>query len=109
MTMSSELIEAVKAKSRVEVRRIISDGCDLECSDEKSMTALLHACEAQSFDILKSLVDAGANVNHKNALGYQPVDIAYWHGEFRMGTYTIESQRMVKYLQKHGGKSSFNK
>lgn len=50
-----------------------------------------------------------ANVNHKDDFGYQPVDIAYWHGEFRMGVYTKESQRMVKYLEKHGGKSSFNK
>lgn len=107
--MSSKLIEAVKAKKTIEVRRIISVGCDLESSDDRNMTALLHACEVQSFDILKALVDAGGNVNHKDDLGYKPVDIAHWYGEFRMGAYTTESQRMVKYLEKHGGKSSFNK
>lgn len=107
--MSTELIEAVKAKDAIEVKRILSNGCNLESADDKNMTALSHACEIQSFDILKTLVDAGVNVNHKDALGYQPVDIAYWHGEFRMGAYTTESQRMVKYLEKHGGRSSFNK
>lgn len=107
--MSGKLIEAVKSKNIAEVKRILTNGCDLETSDENSMTALLHACEVQCFDILKVLVDAGANVNHKDALGYQPVDIAYWHGEFRMGAYTAESRRMVKYLENHGGKSSSNK
>lgn len=109
MPMSAELIEAVKAKSVDDVSRIISKGCDLEFSDDKNMTALLHACEIQSFDILVVLVDAGANVNNKDALGYQPVDMAYWHGEFRMGAYTSESQKMVEYLERHGGRSSFNK
>tara|TARA_Y100000296_G_C5170250_1_gene256906 strand:- start:2354 stop:2683 length:330 start_codon:yes stop_codon:yes gene_type:complete len=109
MNMSSELIKAVKAKNTIEVRRLISAGCDLERTDDKNMTALLHACEVQSFDILKALVDAGANVNHIDDLGCQPVDIAYWNGEFRMGAYTTESQRMVRYLERHGGKSSFKK
>ncbi len=109
MTMSINLIEVVKSKNIAEVKRMLTNGCDLETLDEKSMTALSHACEVQSFDILKALVDAGANVNHKDALGYQPVDIAYWYGEFRMGAYTAESRRMVKYLEDHGGKSSFNK
>lgn len=106
--MSTQLIKAVKAKSVIAVKRILSSGCDLDAVDEKGMTALLHACEVQSFEILKSLVDAGANVNHKDSLGYHPIDIAYWYGEFRMGSYTLESQKMVKYLEQHGGTSSFN-
>ncbi|AAN53983.1 ankyrin repeat domain-containing protein [Shewanella oneidensis MR-1] len=103
--MSTELIHAVKAKDTLAVKRIIANGADLECVDENGMTALLHACELQSFEILKLLVDAGADVNHPNAQGYQPLDIAYWQGEFRMGCYTAESQRMVSYLSRHGGKS----
>lgn len=100
--MSTELIHAVKAKDTLAVKRIIANGADV---DENGMTALLHACELQSFELLKLLVDAGANVNHPNALGYRPLDIAYWQGEFRMGCYTTESQRMVSYLSRHSGKS----
>jgi len=50
-------------------------------------------------------VDAGADVNHPHALGYRPLDIAYWQGEFRMGCNTAESLRMVSYLSRHGGQS----
>lgn len=103
--MSTELIDAVKAKDTLAVKRIIANGADLESVDENGMTVLLHACELQSFELLKLLVDAGADVNHPNAQGYHPLDIAYWQGEFRMGSYTAESQRMVSYLRRHGGKS----
>ncbi|WP_106651535.1 ankyrin repeat domain-containing protein [Shewanella sp. Pdp11] len=99
--MSTELIDAVKAKDTL----IIANGANLEGVDDGGMTALLHACELQSFELLKLLVDAGADVNHPNALGYSPLDIAYWQGEFRMGCYTAESERMVSYLTRHGGKS----
>lgn len=103
--MSTELIHAVKAKDTLAVKRIIANGADIQGVDENGMTALLHACDLQSFELLKLLVDAGADVNHPNALGYRPLDIAYWQGEFRMGCYTAESQRMVSYLSRHGGKS----
>ena len=103
--MNTELIHAVKAKYTLAVKLIIANGADLEGVDKNGMTALLHACDLQSFELLKLLVDAGADVNHPNALGYRPLDIAYWQGEFRMGCYTTESQRMVSYLSHHGGKS----
>ena len=103
--MNTELIYVVKAKDTLAVKRIIANDADLEGVDKNGMTALLHACDLQSFELLKLLVDAGADVNHPNALGYRPLDIAYWQGEFRMGCYTTESQRMVSYLSHHGGKS----
>ncbi|MCU7976049.1 ankyrin repeat domain-containing protein [Shewanella sp. SW36] len=43
--MSTELIDAVKAKDTLAVKRIIANGADLEDVDENAMTALLHACE----------------------------------------------------------------
>jgi len=83
--MSTELIDAVKAKDTLAVKRIIANSADLEGVDENGMTALLHACELQSFELLKLLVDAGADVNHPNALGYHPLDIAYWRASFAWG------------------------
>ncbi|WP_373316171.1 hypothetical protein [Shewanella morhuae] len=35
------------------------------------MTALLHACELQSCELLKLMVDAGEDVNNPNAIRYQ--------------------------------------
>ncbi len=76
MHISKELIEAVRSKHIQDVQKIIAEGCDLEYCDDKKMTALSHCCEVQSLDILKILVVAGANVNHIDELGYQPIDIA---------------------------------
>ncbi|MGL4712632.1 MAG: hypothetical protein ACRCWP_08760 [Shewanella sp.] len=67
-----------------------------------SIPLFLHACELQSFELLKLLADAVADVNHPNALGYHPLDIAYWQGEFPMGCYTAESERWVSYLSRNG-------
>ncbi|WP_249195583.1 MULTISPECIES: ankyrin repeat domain-containing protein [Shewanella] len=57
--MSTELIDAVKAKDTLAVKRIIANDANLEGVDNGGMTALLHACELQSFELLKLLVDAG--------------------------------------------------
>ena len=94
-----------KAKDTLAVKRIITNGADLEGVDESGMTALLHACDLQSCELLKLMVDAGEDVNNPNAIGYQQLDIAYWQEQFRMGCYTAESGRMVSYLIRHGGKS----
>jgi uncharacterized protein len=108
MHMSQELINAVRNKLTQDVKSIIASGCDLEYCDEKKMTALSHCCQVQSLEILKVLVAAGANVNHKDGLGYQPIDIANWYGEYRNGAYTEQSKEMVAHLKGHGGES-FNK
>ncbi|WP_299775519.1 ankyrin repeat domain-containing protein [uncultured Pseudoteredinibacter sp.] len=106
--MSQELIEAVRNKKIDSVRKFIADGFDLEYCDNKKMTALSHCCEVQSLDILKILVEAGANVNHKDELGYRPIDIAGWYGEYRNGAYTKQCLDIIAYLKEHGGES-FNK
>lgn len=106
--MSNELIQSVKNGSIKDINNLLSKGFDIDSSDADGMTPLLHACELQNFDIMKLLVDFGADVNHKNKLGHKAVDIAYWYGEFRMGCYTAVSQKMVKYLTNHGATSSVN-
>ncbi|MFV0596143.1 ankyrin repeat domain-containing protein [Shewanella sp.] len=74
--MSIELIDALKAKDVLAVKRIIAN------DDEDGMLALLHTCELQSFALLKLLEVKGADVNHPNVQGHYAVDIAYWHCEF---------------------------
>ena len=100
--MSHSLIEAVKTKEPAKVRHMLGEACNIEEQDEQGMTALLHACEAQQFDIVKSLVESGANIKHKNASGHGALEIARWHGEVRMGVYSGECQRIVKYLKQKG-------
>ncbi|MGL5047429.1 MAG: hypothetical protein ACRC6S_07680 [Shewanella sp.] len=48
------------------------------------------------------IADAGADASHPNAMGYHPLDIAYWQGEFPMGCDTAESECRVSYLSRNG-------
>lgn len=45
---------------------IVTRGCSIESKTNYRMTPLLIAAEYGHFDILKYLVDCGANVNAKN-------------------------------------------
>ncbi|ATC66200.1 hypothetical protein CMV30_16135 [Nibricoccus aquaticus] len=72
----------------------------LEKSDVKGMRPLHWASEAQSLSSIACLVDLGADVTQKEAMGYTPEQIAYWHGEFRMGAYTDVCLKIVDRLKK---------
>lgn len=105
--LKKALIQAVKNNEMEKVNNLVSEMTGLEYTDSLGMTALLYACEIQSFDIVKILIRAGADVNHPNNLGYTPVDLASMTGEFAMASYTLESKKIVQYLKENGGKSKF--
>ncbi|MCU7996981.1 ankyrin repeat domain-containing protein [Shewanella sp. SM95] len=96
--MGQALIDAVVKHDIITVKQLIKQGVDVEYIDSQNMTALLHCCQLQLLDILMLLVEAGADVHHANNLGHLPVELAHWHGEFHMGSYTATSQKIVKYL-----------
>lgn len=101
--MGQALIDAVVKHDIITVKQLIKQGVDVEYVDSQNMTALLHCCQLQLLDILMLLVEAGADVHHANNLGHLPVELAHWHGEFHIGSYTATSQKIVKYLERYGG------
>lgn len=58
------------------------------------------AASVGSSEIVELLLAAGADPAPKDRLGYTAQDLAYWHGEYRMGAYTPESLRIVEMLKR---------
>ena len=56
------------------------------------------AAERQHLAVVAALVECGADTNIKDNLGYTPVQIARWHGEYRMCAYTETCLAIVKCL-----------
>lgn len=99
------LIQAVLSNDIERVKDILNSGYDVHEQDENGMTALLHCCAEQNEKIMKILIEANAEVNHKNKNGFSALDIATIAGEIAMGTSSATSIRMQKYLIKHGAQS----
>ena len=62
----SMLLDAVRAGRLAEVRSMLGKA-DLEARDAQGRTALLLATHANNVEIARALIDAGADVNAKDA------------------------------------------
>ena len=52
---------------------MLRDGVSVDCSDEYGQTALYWAAVNNRIDIVKVLLDSGANVNWQNCFGITPL------------------------------------
>jgi hypothetical protein len=96
----SSLEDAIAHRDVARVRSLLAGGADLTSLDEEGKTPLMLAAKAGDPEIVGLLLEAGADPTPKDKLGYTAEMIAYWYGEYRMGSYTPESQRIVAMLRK---------
>ena len=59
----NDLIEAINSKKINLVRKLLNDGVDVNCIDHTGMSPLQHACYKGELDIMRLLIENGANVN----------------------------------------------
>lgn len=69
-----------KRKNVAKVARLIELGADLNAQTEDGRTALHYAARVDNIDVVRLLLDAGANKHIANAAGELPLDIAKRHG-----------------------------
>jgi ankyrin repeat protein len=62
----ARLLRAAAAGDLVGVREALADGADVEAADDTGATALVLAAYGNHVDVARALVDAGADVNHKD-------------------------------------------
>ncbi|WP_342608793.1 ankyrin repeat domain-containing protein [Vibrio tritonius] len=101
------LIQAVLSNDIEQVIALLDIGYDVNEQDEHKMTALLYSCAEQNEEIMKVLIEANAEVNHRNENGFSALDIATIAGEIAMATSSPKSIRMQKHLITHGARSGF--
>src|SRR5215475_9645833 len=92
--------DAIQSRQVDCVRTLLADGADIGLVDDKGMTPLMLAESVGSPEIVELLLAAGADATPKDKLESTAQDLAYWHGEYRMGAYTPESLRIVEMLKR---------
>jgi hypothetical protein len=76
--LNKQIIKASKTKDDdfTELRRLIEEGADVDAMDEKRNTPLMHAIYNERLKVVKALIDAGANIKHRNDDGMTPEILA---------------------------------
>lgn len=70
---NQSLFTAVTFHDPAKAKQLIEDGADIEGKDELGMTCLVIACSKGNLDIVKLLLEKGANVNAPAADGTTPL------------------------------------
>ena len=70
---------------------ILSHGGKLEERDHFSQTALIIAARTRNFDIVKYLVEKGANINVQTSSGESPLSIVKANGHKGIADFLIKS------------------
>lgn len=77
-----QLVRAVTESNEERVGQLLSTpGIDINCLHNGELTLLHYAVVQGDIDIVRMLLDAGADVNRTGATGSTPLDIAFIHGK----------------------------
>ena len=104
---SSPLLSAVKQSEFDKVRTLVDNGADLQDKDENGASVLMWAAYHNNLEILKFLVDRGADPTEKGVIWYTPekawfgnlLGIAAFNGNVPMLRYLIEECK-IDYLDR---------
>jgi hypothetical protein len=96
----SALRDAIGDRDVARVQALLAAGADLTATDDEGKTPLMVAAKTGVPEVVELLLKAGADPKPKDKLGYSAEMIAYWYGEYRMGSYTAESMKIVEMLRK---------
>jgi len=72
---SDLIIDAAKQGNISEVKRLVTQGTDIQFSDEFMMTPLHHAAYRARYDVVAYLIKIGANVNARNKAQETPLHL----------------------------------
>ena len=85
------LLNAVFNDELVKVKQCIySKNFDINVQDDKGYTPLMYAIMNHNLDMVKFLVENGANINLCNKKGQSPLEIAYLYNCEDIATYLLE-------------------
>jgi len=101
---STPLIEAVKSGDLVRVQDLVSDGTDIDARDDTGQSALHHACFLGYYEIVRELVESGADVNIMVPVRrLTPLHAATMNGDIDIVTFLVDQGAEVNSADDEGG------
>ena len=98
---AQEIFEAVKSKNLARVKTLVEKNPELVNSkDESGKTPLFWACSAVSEEIIKHLIEKGADINARDRVASIPLHYLAYNGDREIVNYLIEKGADVN--AKHG-------
>ncbi len=79
--MSEQLLQAIQVADPAQVRKLLAEGADANARNADGATALMLAAHAGHLDIVRALIDAGADVHATDELGWAPLMKAVYNAE----------------------------
>ena len=87
----------------VTANRLLEQGVDWNARYEDETTPVMWAARAQNVEMVRRLIELGADLQAEDSFGLVAFDHAAIAGEFRMGAYTAASVEIMKLLEENGG------
>ncbi len=97
--MNSQLTDAAKQNDLDGVIQALKQKADPDIRDSSGLAAIHYACQHQNQQILRLLLQAGADPNLQTSDGHSPLELTLWHGEVSMGVQSQNSQKMARLLK----------
>lgn len=89
--VNTELLAACQKGDLPAAMRAVAAGAQLNCYGPEGRTPLIHALQAQAFDLVRWLVQEGASVNLASERGYMPVSFSIETGQPEIMAYLLQA------------------
>lgn len=83
--MNSTIFEIVKSGDVAALKQALTNGIDIETRDNDGNTAIMLAAHSGNLQMVNALIDAGADVNARDDLGWAPLIKAVYNAEMKRG------------------------
>ena len=97
-----KLRKAIESNNTEKVRELLLNGKGIDIADEKGMTPLMWAAQAQLPEMVELILEFGANPKLEDNLGYNALGIACFNGETSNNAYSRECKRIIDAFKKVG-------
>ncbi len=77
------LHQAARADGFNDIRRLVSEGLDIDAKDGNGCTPLIYACGLGNLSSVKELLSLNADPTIKDDLGYDAYHTAMFYGDFK--------------------------
>jgi ankyrin repeat protein len=102
LSLNKYLNRAAIHKDKLEIRKLLKDGADVNARDSNGVTALIIAARWGRDDICSLLISKGADVNAKTDHGMTPLMAAAYYGHTQTCAFLLEKGADMNEISKNG-------